>query len=48
MTRTLAGFPRITVDPEVMMGKRCIRGMRVEFGAATTVLPIGGLDDTLF
>ena len=32
MTRTLAGFPRITVDPEVMMGKPCIRGMRVTVG----------------
>jgi len=32
MIRTLAGFPRITVDPEVMMGKPCIRGLRVTVG----------------
>ena len=32
MTRTYEGFPRITVDPEVMTGKPCIRGMRVTVG----------------
>jgi uncharacterized protein (DUF433 family) len=32
MTRTFEGFPRITVDPEVMTGKPCIRGMRVTVG----------------
>ena len=29
LTRNLAGFPRITVNPEVMRGKPCVRGMRV-------------------
>ena len=29
MTRNFRDFPRITVNPEVMMGKPCIRGMRV-------------------
>jgi uncharacterized protein (DUF433 family) len=44
MTRTFRDFPRITVDPEVMAGKPCIRGMRVtvgmilgELGAGTTI-----------
>lgn len=29
MTRTLARFDRITVDPDVLGGKPCIRGMRI-------------------
>jgi len=29
MTRTFKGLPRITVNPAVMGGKPCIRGMRV-------------------
>jgi uncharacterized protein (DUF433 family) len=44
MTRSYAGFPRITVNPKVMGGKPCIRGMRVtvgmilgELGAGTTI-----------
>jgi uncharacterized protein (DUF433 family) len=32
MTRSFAGFPRITINPEIMMGKPCIRGMRVTVG----------------
>ena len=32
MARNFEGFPRITVDPKVMMGKPCIRGMRVTVG----------------
>jgi uncharacterized protein (DUF433 family) len=32
MRRTFREFPRITVDPEVMTGKPCIRGMRVTVG----------------
>ncbi|GEP06201.1 DUF433 domain-containing protein [Methylobacterium oxalidis] len=32
MTRTVKGFQRITVDPAVMGGKACIRGMRVTVG----------------
>lgn len=32
MTRTLEGFPRITVNPTVMTAKPCIRGMRVTVG----------------
>ena len=32
MTHTFRDFPRITVNPEVMMGKPCIRGMRVTVG----------------
>jgi uncharacterized protein (DUF433 family) len=44
MTRTFEGFPRITINPEVMAGKPCIRNMRVtvgmilgELGAGTTI-----------
>jgi uncharacterized protein (DUF433 family) len=32
MTRSFKDFPRITVDPAVMGGKPCIRGMRVTVG----------------
>jgi uncharacterized protein (DUF433 family) len=32
MQRAFRDFPRITVDPEVMTGKPCIRGMRVTVG----------------
>jgi uncharacterized protein (DUF433 family) len=32
MTRTFKGLPRITVNPAVMGGKPCIRGMRVTVG----------------
>lgn len=32
MTQAFAEFPRITVNPEVMTGKPCIRGMRVTVG----------------
>ena len=31
-TKTFRDFPRITVDPAVMTGKSCIRGMRVTVG----------------
>lgn len=44
MRRSIEGFPTITVDPAVMGGKPCIRGMRVtvgmildEIGAGTAV-----------
>jgi uncharacterized protein (DUF433 family) len=44
VTRTFEGFPRLTVNPEVMAGKPCIRSMRVtvgmilgELGAGTTI-----------
>ncbi|HEX2554503.1 MAG TPA: DUF433 domain-containing protein [Microvirga sp.] len=31
-TRSFRNFPRITIDPEVMTGKPCVRGMRVTVG----------------
>jgi uncharacterized protein (DUF433 family) len=31
-TRGLVGFPRLTVNPAVMGGKVCVRGMRVTVG----------------
>ncbi|MCJ2013025.1 DUF433 domain-containing protein [Methylobacterium sp. J-076] len=41
---TFQGFPRISVDPAVMAGKPCIRGLRVtvgmilgELGGGTTI-----------
>jgi uncharacterized protein (DUF433 family) len=44
MRQTFEGFPRVTIDPGVMAGKPCIRGMRVtvgmilgELGAGTTI-----------
>ena len=44
MTHTFQGFPRISVNPAVMQGKPCIRGMRVtvgmilgELGGGTTI-----------
>lgn len=32
MRHTYRDFPRITVDPAVMGGKPCVRGMRVTVG----------------
>ncbi len=44
MTHTFQSFPRISVNPAVMGGKPCIRGMRVtvamilgELGGGTTI-----------
>lgn len=34
-------FPRITVDPEVMGGKPCIRGMRVTVGMIVDLVASG-------
>ena len=40
MTRTLAGFSRITVNPRVMAGKPCIRGMR--FPVSNVIAELAG------
>ena len=32
MARYVRGFARITINPDVMAGKPCIRGMRVTVG----------------
>lgn len=44
MTYTYEGFPRITVNPAIMGGKPCVRGIRVtvgmilgELGAGTSI-----------
>ena len=37
----LLGFSRITMDPEVMAGKPCIRGMRVTVGMIVEALAAG-------
>jgi uncharacterized protein (DUF433 family) len=34
-------FPRITMDPKVMGGKPCIRGMRVTVGMVVEALAAG-------
>lgn len=34
-------FPRITLDPAVMGGKACIRGLRVTVGAVLGLLAAG-------
>lgn len=35
------GFPRITLDPKVMGGKPCIRGMRVTVGTIVGLFSAG-------
>jgi uncharacterized protein (DUF433 family) len=37
----MLGFNRITIDPEVMGGKPCIRGMRVTVGMIVESLAAG-------
>jgi uncharacterized protein (DUF433 family) len=34
-------FPRITLDPSVMGGKACIRGLRVTVGTVVGLLAVG-------
>jgi uncharacterized protein (DUF433 family) len=38
---TLPGFDRITIDPTVMGGKPCIRGMRVTVGTIIGLVASG-------
>jgi uncharacterized protein (DUF433 family) len=45
--RTYRDFPRITVDPDVMSGKPCIRGMRVTVGMILGELSAGTTTDEL-
>ena len=47
MTRSYEGFPRITVNPEVMAGKPCIRGKRVTVGMILGELGAGTTTDEL-
>jgi uncharacterized protein (DUF433 family) len=47
MTRSFDGFSRITVDPAVMTGKPCIRGMRVTVGMILGNLGAGASIDEL-
>jgi len=37
----MEGFPNITLDPRVMGGKPCIRGMRVTVGTVVGLLAAG-------
>ena len=39
--QTILGLERITVDPQVMGGKPCIRGMRVTVGMIMGLLASG-------
>jgi uncharacterized protein (DUF433 family) len=47
MTRNFRDFLRITVNPEVMAGKPCIRGMRVTVGMILEELGAGTSIDEL-
>jgi uncharacterized protein (DUF433 family) len=47
MTRTFRDFPRITVDPGIMAGKPCIRGMRVTAGMILGELSAGATPEDL-
>jgi uncharacterized protein (DUF433 family) len=47
MTSIFRDFPRITVDPLVMAGKPCIRGMRVTVGMILGELSAGATPDDL-
>ncbi len=38
---TLFGFDRITIDPAVMGGKPCLRGMRVTVGMIVGMIAAG-------
>ena len=40
-------FERVTIDPEVMGGKPCIRGMRVTVGMIVEALSAGRTEETL-
>ena len=37
----MQGFPRITLDPDVMGGKACIRGLRVTVATVVGLLAAG-------
>jgi uncharacterized protein (DUF433 family) len=41
MERIMKQFSRITLDPDVMGGKACIRGMRVTVGTIVGLLAAG-------
>ena len=47
MTRNFRDFLRITVNPEVMAGKPCIRGMRVTVGMILEELGGTSIDELL-
>lgn len=47
MTRSFEGLPRITINPQVMGGKPCIRGMRVTVGMIIGELGGGATVDDL-
>ena len=41
MTHIMEALTRITLDPAVMGGKPCIRGLRVTVGAVVSLLAAG-------
>ena len=43
----MRGFPRITLDPAVMGGKACIRGLRVTVGTVVGLLASGRTRDEI-
>ncbi len=44
---TFPQIDRITMDPQVMGGKPCIRGMRVTVGMITGMLAVGSSEEEL-
>lgn len=47
MRHSYDGFPRITLDPEVMAGQPCIRGMRITASVLLENLAAGVTIDRL-
>jgi uncharacterized protein (DUF433 family) len=43
----MKAFPRITLDPSVMGGKACIRGLRVTVGTVVGLLASGRTRDEI-
>ncbi len=43
----MRAFDRITIDPEIMGGKACIRGMRVTVGTVVGLLAAGRSPDEI-
>ncbi len=47
MSRTKYEIDRITIDPDVMGGKACIRGLRVTVGTVVGLLAAGRSSDEI-
>ena len=47
VTRTKSDIDRMTIDPEVMGGKACIRGLRITVGTIVGLLAAGRSPDEI-